>query len=95
MNKENNPADIIEQYIQEKNLDKLKEILELSKKKVKDLEKAVAQVEEEKLIEAFRSGDKSYLEKVANEMSGEKPQDDQQEEKKKGTSEFPDAYAKY
>jgi len=71
MSKENKSGDIVQQYTKEKNLSKLRDILEASKKKVKELEKAVAQVEEEKLLEAYRTGDKSYIKKVLNEMNGE------------------------
>ena len=69
MSKENKSSDIVQQYIKEGKLDKLRDILEASRKKVKELEEAVSQVEENKLLKAYRTGDKSYIKKILNEMS--------------------------
>ncbi len=61
-------VDIIEQYVEEKNVQKLKEILELSRSKVKDLENALDRAQEAKLLEAFRKRDNDYLKQVVSEM---------------------------
>ncbi len=96
MNKDSKPVDIIEQYVQEGNIEKLREILDMSKKKVEELKSAIAKVEEVKLLEAYRSGDKEYIQKILQEMDGGKVKrnlelDVEESEKEKE----PDGYSKY
>jgi TFIIF-interacting CTD phosphatase-like protein len=89
MNKEDRSAGIVEKYMKEKDVDKLKEILELSRRKVDELEEAISQIEEEKVVEAYRSGDKAYLEKIVREM------DRKGEDSDEDTFRAPNAYTGY